>query len=144
MSNIITDREAIFAGSDFSQPRMVVENQKMKKKFPDFSFYKTKNRISSVQGILNTNFGTRYKVKVIIPIHFPYELPDICLPEMSIDQECVHKFGDNKLCVMKREHWSSIYSLALLVSFAAKWLNKYDLWLRNGKDRWPGNDSHRE
>ena len=143
MSHIQTDKDTIFTRKDCGKPRMVAEDEKLKKKFSDFRFSKKGNRMY-VRGKLRTNIGNTYKVKITIPYNYPFILPDVYLPETVIDTNCTHKYGTNKICFMRPEHWSSIFSLAMVVGYTARWLNKYDLWLKNGKGDWPGNDGHRK
>jgi len=143
MANVEVSRELVFTGADLARPRMVVEQEKMRAKFPGFQFYGSGGNVSSVQGYLTTSDRNRYYVKVIVSSSYPYALPTIELPQHAIDSDCPHKYMSGAICVMKSEQWSSTYSLAFVVARAAVWLNKYDLWRRTGRVRWPGNDQHR-
>ena len=66
MSNMQVNRGLIFSGDDFRRPRMVVEKEKMIKFFPQFKFYGSNGQVTSVKGILTTNFKNSYLVRVYI------------------------------------------------------------------------------
>lgn len=143
MSPLQATRELIFAGSELDRPRMNVEQEKLRSYAPNFTFFSTGSRVTSIQGEISTSYGNRYFVKITIPAAYPYELPDIELPYHTIDSACEHRYGDHGMCVMRSGQWSASLSLALLTKKAAVWLNKYDSWRRNGRWRWPGTDQHR-
>ena len=124
---------------------MVVEQEKLQLFFPQFRFLRKKNqkKVSAVAGKLKTNNDKTYDLRIKIDDDYPYSLPDITLPKASLDGDCPHKYSGNRICVMRSEHWTSTYSLAFLVAKGAIWLNKYEVWLEGGKERWPGKDQHR-
>jgi ubiquitin-protein ligase len=133
-------RDLIFAGEDLSRPRWAVEREKMKAKFPGFSFFASDGKVSSVQGYLSTSYGNTYYVKVEVSSGYPYDLPRVNLPYETLDPKCPHRFTSGAVCIMKSDQWTSSFSLAFVVAKAAIWLNKYDSWKRNGKVRWPGKE----
>ncbi len=143
MKRLQTNKELIFMGEDLTRPRMTVEQEKLKAHFPDFSFYASNGRVASVKGYLWTNSRKRYYVKIYLPLKYPYQMPRIELPVGTVDPDCPHTYSGGDLCVMKSEQWSTTFSIAFMAAKAAVWLNKYDLWLKKGKNRWPGNDQHR-
>lgn len=143
MSMIATNRGLVFTGNDFLRPRMAVENEKVKRYFPDFNFYATNGQVTSIQGYLKTSYGNRYYVKIEIPPNYPYSIPKAKLPYTTIDENCPHKYSSHDMCLMTSAQWSQTYSLAFVVAKTAIWLNKYDSWQRNGKRRWPGRSQHR-
>jgi ubiquitin-protein ligase len=130
--------ELAVRGSELSRPRMTVEKEKMAEQFPSFKFYGSFGKVTSVKGYLKTNLKNRYYVKIKISDRYPYVMPKIYLPNERIDSSCPHLYKDNDICVMKSEQWTSSFSLAFMVAKTAIWLNKYDLWKRNGRGRWPG------
>lgn len=139
MSPLQISTEHIFTGSDLSRPRWTVEKEKLHAAFPGFQFYGHSGMIVSVQGYITTRDDNQYLVKISIADDYPYSLPDIYLPNTIIDSNCRHRFSDNRICVMRANQWSSVLSIAVLVSKAAVWLNKYDVWQRNGHI-WPGTE----
>ncbi len=138
MANLQINRELIFTGSDLFRPRMAVEKEKMALFFPNFSFYGSGERVTSVKGYLSTSYYNKYYVRIEIGPNYPYSLPDIYLPYTTLEANCPHRFKNGGICVIKREQWSKTLSLAVLVAKAAVWVNKYDSWKQNGKWRWPG------
>ncbi|MFH1743076.1 MAG: hypothetical protein ABIH23_29065 [bacterium] len=143
MTRFKTDRDLVFAGDDLVRPRMTVEKEKLKQRFPGFEFYAKGGEVIAIKGWLNTNYGWRYKVRIDIPSDYPYSMPDISIVSQTIDSDCSHAYSDRDICVMKSDQWSSSLSLSFIVAKTALWLNKYDVWRRNGKKRWPGTDQHR-
>jgi len=136
-------KDLIFMGADLLRPRMTVEQEKMKSRFPNFQFYAQNGRVNSVKGYLETSYNNSYYVKILISSNYPYDMPKIELPYTSIDSACPHIYTNDRLCVMKSDQWTTTYSIAFMVGKTAVWLNKYDSWKRKGKIRWPGNDQHR-
>ena len=140
MRNFATNADLIFSGTDFNRDRMAVEQEKLQAHFPGFNLYRSAGRITSAQGRLSTNHGNSYDVRIGIPQKFPYELPEVRLPNTAIDASCPHRFQSGNICVMKVQQWSKTLSLAFLVAKTAIWLNKYDHWIATGKRRWPGRE----
>ena len=140
MSRFQTNPELVLRGSELSRPRMAVEKEKMSVQFPSFSFYGSFGNVSSIKGYLKTNFGNRYYIKISIPDNYPYTMPTIHLPYESIHRSCPHTYKGKDICVMKSAQWTSSFSLAFMVAKAAIWVNKYDLWKRNGRGSWPGKE----
>jgi hypothetical protein len=138
MTGFQTNREMIFSGSDLSRPRMVVEKEKLNQLFPGFEFYGSNGQVTSVMGWLNTSYGNRYLVRVVLDASYPYSLPRVELPVTTLEAGTPHRYGGGSICIMRSDQWSTTLSLAFVVAKAAIWLNKYDSWVRNGKGRWPG------
>lgn len=139
MAEIAANRGLIFVGDDLTRPRMVVENEKMKRYFPDFRFCGSSGgSIVAVEGFVKTADGNFYYTRIDIPKTYPYEMPSVSLPQITVESDCPHRYINGKLCVMKPEQWSSAFSLAFMVGKAAIWLNKYDVWKRVGS--WPGTE----
>lgn len=132
------DRELIFTGSDLLRPRMAVEQEKLRARFPGFKMYAVRNQPSSVKGYLSTSYGGYYYVSIELSEDYPYEPPTVILPYNTIHSDVHHKFSEHKPCVMSADQWSSSLSLAFIVAKTAIWLNKYDYWKRSGRYRWPG------
>lgn len=141
MANIRANRELIFMGPDLSRPRFTVEREKMEDHFPDFSFYSSGGRVTSVKGYLRTNYSNSYYARVEVPDSYPHSIPKVWILTGYINANSPHVYKGGNICVMKSEQWSSVYSLAFMVARTAVWLNKYDIWSQTG--RWPGKDQHR-
>lgn len=138
MARTEVSSDLVFMGEDLRRPRWAVERAKIDRAFSGMSFYGSGGGISSVQGYLYTSYGRKYYVKVTVPEHYPYVMPEVWLPNHSVDTGCPHVYADGSVCVMKSDQWSSSLSIAYVIAKAAVWLNKYDSWIKNGKVRWPG------
>ncbi|MEG3925398.1 MULTISPECIES: hypothetical protein [unclassified Microcoleus] len=139
MTNIAINRGLIFLGNDLSRDRMAVESEKIKRYYPQFAFKASKGSIKAVEGYLKTADENYYLVSIEISLEYPYKMPSIKLLERTIEPDCPHRYPmSGNLCVMKPEQWTSNYSLAYMVSKAAIWVNKYDVWQRTKK--WPGKE----
>jgi len=143
MSIFQASPELLFRGTDYNRPRATVEWEKMQKQFPDFRFYGDSDKLTSVQGYLQTNYGGRYRVRIELDENYPYTVPRVTLPNTNIDPDCPHIYSKYELCVMRPEQWTSSLSIAFFIAKVAIWLNKYDQWLHESKRRWPGKDQHR-
>lgn len=131
-------RDILFLDSDLQRPRWVVEQEKVNKKFTGFSFYASDDKITSVAGTLYTSYENSYFVRISIPKNYPHEIPSVSLPYHTLESNCPHKYTSENICLMKVEQWTSVFSVAFVITKVAIWLNKYDFWKRNGF--WPGNE----
>jgi len=138
MSSLQVSKELLFLDGDLNRSRWAVEKEKVNRKFSGFSFYASGNTITSVQGYLYTSYGNSYYVNIAIPENYPYQLPTISLPYETIQSDCPHRFDNDNICIMKPEQWSTVMSLALIITKTAVWLNKYDYWKQHGT--WPGKE----
>lgn len=143
MQGIQVNRDLLFIGRDLLESRIIVEKRKLEMFFPQFKFYGIDKKITSIRGLLKTNLYNSYNVRISVTDSYPYEIPIINLIDFEIDEKCTHKYHAGNICIMKPDHWNSVYSLAFAVARTAIWLNKYDIWRRNGKEEWPGKDFHR-
>lgn len=143
MASLQVPVDLLVTGSEWYRDRWAVEQEKLRNRFPAFSFYRSGGRITSAQGIFETSYGGSYHVKVEIPSSYPYTIPKIWLPYNTIDRKCGHVYSDGSVCTLRSSQWSKTMTVAVILVKTAVWLNKYDSWVRNGKRRWPGKDQHR-
>ncbi|MHA1401349.1 MAG: hypothetical protein ACTSQE_13455 [Candidatus Heimdallarchaeaceae archaeon] len=127
-------RSLIFAGTDHQRNRWAVEQEKMRKEFPQFKFYATGNRITSVKGYLYSGDVKRYFI-IEIPPGYPNKIPKVWPDGWSPSRGLHHVFRDGSLCVMTPNEWTRNFSLAFLVGQIALWNNKYQYYLKYGY--WP-------
>lgn len=140
MEGYEASRGLVFSGTDHGKPRMLVEQEKLRNSFPSFGLYGKDGEVTSVSGELTTNYDNTYRIRISVGSSYPYMLPEITLVDHTLPFGCPHKFRRNRICVMRAEQWHPSLSLAFLVSKAAIWLNKYDLWRASGRGAWPGNE----
>ena len=140
--NVVSNKEDLFVGRDATKPRMTVEQEKVRKAFPNlFRFYK-EGKLIKIKGRLKTNFGRWFTIEIHLSQDYPYIIPDI-LVFGGIDSKCPHVYRSGHICVMTSSQWSPVYGVSFLIKRTAVWLNKYELWSARGKTKWPGTDGHR-
>ena len=136
MPNLQVSQKLIFSGTDLSRPRMSVEAEKINACVSGFSLYGSEGKVTSVRGVIITSYEHSYNVRITVPEHYPYVIPQAFVEE-PLDS-CPHRYTDGSLCLMKNGQWSSTLSLAFIIVKTAVWLNKYDAWRRAGSVQWPG------
>ena len=133
-------RELLILGEDLSRPREVVERERLQWAFFGFSL-RNEGGLLIARGLFSTKFGNKYLARIEAPERrYPYEIPDVWLPNVKLPLTCPHKFADGSLCVLKPAHWKTLYSFAFMAARTAVWLDKYDSWRRTGI--WPGKEPH--
>lgn len=125
-------------GDALFKPRLEVERALLKDKFPGFRFQLERGNILA-SGLISTSYGNKYFVQIEVSEEkYPYVIPSVLLPHTPPPSSCPHRFNDGSLCVMRPEQWTTVLSLAFMVTRAAVWVNKFDSWKRHGK--WPGKE----
>jgi hypothetical protein len=116
--------------------RMYREQEVLKRYFPDFELVRDRSTGNfAARGILSTELNL-YGVRIALASDYPRTMPRIIA--VGWTPRAPHLYGDGHLCVMKEEQWRQGYSVALMVAKAAIWVNKYEVYLRDGS--WPGNE----
>ncbi len=136
MLTLVEDPGLLISGEDSLRDRMTVERERMVKRYPHFRFETARGAVKLVEGILNTNYGSPYVARIVVPGKYPYAIPSLRFPHERFSPHCPHRYSDGSLCVMKHDQWRSMYSLAYMVMLAGVWAQKYDSWKRTGE--WPG------
>lgn len=124
-------------GTESSSPRLYVEQKKVQTYFPQFELVgDSSGNVTGTTGILSTNAGNSYQIRVEIPSNYPYSMPRI-MPVGWVASG-PHIYPRSKsLCVMRATQWTPNMTLAFMIAKSALWLNKYDVY--TSTDRWPGN-----
>ena len=118
------------------QNRWYHEQQKLRL-FPAFALLRSGNgTISAAEGALDTQYNNTYGIRITLS-NYPYALPKIYPKGWDVHPLSPHKFSDGSLCVMRSNQWRKHFAIALIIAKTAIWLNKYELWKRNGH-HWPG------
>jgi hypothetical protein len=116
--------------------RMHREQEVLGRYFPDFELVRSKSTGKyAARGVLSTHLNL-YGIRIVLPTNYPYGMPDI--EPVGWQPSGPHTYGSNSLCVMRHEQWRNSYSVALVVAKAAIWVNKYEIYRKDGK--WPGNE----
>jgi hypothetical protein len=95
---------------------------------------------------LTTNYGTKYKVLVVVPKSYPMQAPAVyVMTHISGPNIIAHIYTDDGRCCLFEKYgrdWNPIEcDLVTIVSWAAMWLFCQEYFQRNG--RWPAPESHR-
>jgi ubiquitin-protein ligase len=77
-----------------------------------------------------------YVLSIKFPENYPHEMPRtfVDAPPITV---APHRYQNGNICYLHPSMWNpGIHNLAFVIARAAKWLNKYEIWKRQGK--WPG------
>ena len=115
--------------------RWYYEREKLRL-FSSFVLLGTSGAITAAEGALDTQYGNTYGIRIEL-FNYPHALPKVYPKGWTIQPEVAHRFTDGSICIMRSDQWRKHFSVALVVAKTAIWLNKYEIWKRNGH-RWPG------
>jgi hypothetical protein len=91
---------------------------------------------------LQTAQAQVYTLSVQFPPSYPSVMPrvDIRKPVLTGRNGYVpHRYQDGQICFLHPSMWNpGRHHLTFVIARAAKWLNKYEVWLKTGK--WPGKE----
>lgn len=93
-------------------------------------------RITAAEGTLDTQYNNTYGIRIELS-NYPHALAQVYPRGWNIHPEITHKFNDGSLCIMRPDQWRKHFTIAFIIAKTAIWLNKYEIWKRNGH-RWPG------
>jgi len=89
-------------------------------------YVKTALQIPSQMYVLSVKFSDNY----------PYEMPRVFIDAPAITT-APHRYQNGNICYLHPSMWNpGIHDLCFVIARAAKWLNKYEIWKRQGN--WPG------
>lgn len=135
MSEIEAAKNLILTPAEMQANRWHYERTKLHL-FPSFVLLGTNGNITAAEGALDTQCNNTYGIRIVLD-NYPYALPKVHPKGWTVHPEVKHRFIDGSLCVMRTDQWRRHFTVALVVAKAAIWLNKYELWKRNGH-YWPG------
>jgi hypothetical protein len=115
--------------------RWYVEREKLRF-FRAFALVGNNGQITAAEGALDTQCGNTYGIRIELA-NYPSALPKVLPKGWTPHPDVRHKFNDGSLCIMRPAQWRRHFTIALVVAKTSIWLNKYELWKRNGH-RWPG------
>ncbi len=80
-----------------------------------------------------------YILEILFPSTYPYNMPKVYVKKPALSSKTCHMFLDGNICYQHPSTWNpGKHDLSHVVARTAKWLNKYEVWLRTG--RWPGKE----
>lgn len=78
-----------------------------------------------------------YMLQVDFPSTYPNSAPNVFVQQPDIDDDAPHRYRAGNLCYIYPSMWNpGKHDLAFVISRAAKWLGKYEVWRDTGD--WPG------
>ncbi|HCR14262.1 MAG TPA: hypothetical protein PKD41_10785 [Solidesulfovibrio sp.] len=114
--------------------RWFVEQEKLKHFFPTFQLLGGGGGVSKCRGTLATNWDNTYAVELTQLEDFPYSQP---LAFVADIKPTPHMYRAGNICYMNPQAWHpERCTLAFVVGKIAIYLNKYEVYIRNGQ--WPG------
>lgn len=137
---------------ELDSARLMVEQQAMQMKFPQFQLYQT-NGVLWWRGTLTTNRNNRYVIGVIYPPQFPYKAPQVYPHDPAIQVNDVnnpgrykHQYPDGHLCLYYPGDgtFSPNTTAATVVAVSAAWFFAYESWIESGYRDWPGQEAPEE
>ncbi len=137
MSNFRASTHLLVQPHESGLDRMYVEGEKLKI-FPEWRLVARAGRITAATGGLQPRpGGQRYPMRIEIPDSYPYAMPSVLTNGWTPQAGTPHRYGENRLCVMRASQWTSTFTIAFMVAKTALWLAKYEVWCKTS--RWPGN-----
>lgn len=105
--------------------------------FPTLELHSTTDGKPMVLALLQTSVGRVYSLSIFFPDNYPISGPTVFFRKPAIHASAPHKYGDGSMCYMLPRMWNpGRHHVTFVVGRAAKWLNKYEVWLET--QRWPG------
>ena len=135
MAEIQAAQDLLLAPQEMQTNRWYFEREKLRL-FPAFVLVGVNGQITAAEGALDTQYGNTYGIRIELT-NYPHALPKIYPKGWTVHPEVKHRFNDGSLCIMRAGQWRKHFTVALVVAKTAIWLNKYELWKRNGQ-HWPG------
>jgi len=85
---------------------------------------------------LQTVEGKHYVLSIKFPESYPNEMPRVYVDAPTITN-APHRYNAGNICYLHPSMWNpGAHHLTFVISRAAKWLNKYEIW--RSKGHWPG------
>lgn len=107
----------------------------MQENYPQFVLKIDDSRELFWEGVLQTNFGTLYRVCINYPQAYPWQKPKLFIVEPKVRTDAPHQFVDGSLCIYPND-WNYKQATApAAVPLIAGWLALYEIFLRTG-ERW--------
>lgn len=88
-----------------------------------------------VKAVLQTSAAKTYFIGIYF-VSYPNRMPKVFVTNATLRPNG-HLYKEGNICYLHPNMWNpGRHSLTFVLGRAAKWLNKYDVWLSTG--RWPG------
>lgn len=118
-------------------PRISQEIATAQRSFEFVEKHLSPNGIPYVLVALQTSVSRYYTLAITFPTTYPFAMPSINVRKPTIKSGAPHRYGNGNICYQHQSTWNpGRHDLVHVISRAAKWLNKYEVWLQTNK--WPG------
>jgi len=84
--------------------------------------------------IIWTNFGTPYRIRIVVHDSHPFVMPCVTIVEPVITN-AVHRWNDGKLCLMHPDEYDSRMSILEFRNMTATWCFCHDVYQQTSE--WP-------
>lgn len=135
MADIWANEELILGPAESGPNRWHFEREKLRF-FPSFVLLGANGQVTGAEGALDSQYNNSYGIRIALD-NYPFALPKVFPKSWVVHPDVRHKYPDGSMCIMRADQWRKHFTVALVVAKTAIWLNKYELWKRNGH-RWPG------
>ena len=120
---------------DLARVRREVEEAK--KSFSLIESHATTDGRLYVLGALQTSPGRYFTLSISFPDIYPNGMPLVCVRKPALHESAPHRYSNGNICYLHQRMWNpGRHNLTFVIWRAAKWLNKYEVWLQTRK--WPG------
>ena len=80
-----------------------------------------------------------YILSISFPDTYPHTMPKVYAVRPALKDNTYHMFEKGNICYQHSSTWNpGRHDLSHVIARTAKWLNKYEIWLKT--DRWPGKE----
>jgi len=121
------------------QARLVAEVEAVRERFPAFALKKSQEGDLFWVGELETNFGSRYRVKISYPPTYPNRPPAAFVVHPKLNPS-PHTYGENsQLCLFDPNEGHSRgfdpngTTAATVIAWVGEWLACYEVFLQTGQ-----------
>lgn len=105
--------------------------------FPRLELLPTERGSLQAHCALQTSLGQIYTLLIKFPSSYPNSAPNVFIRQPSIKSDAPHRYRAGNICYIHPTMWNpGRHGLAFVISRAAKWLGKYEVWCHT-RD-WPG------
>lgn len=85
---------------------------------------------------VQTSTDKYYVLSIRFPDTYPNEMPRVFVDAPTITN-APHRYNSGNICYLHPSMWNpGVHNLAFVIWRAAKWINKYEVWVNRGT--WPG------
>jgi hypothetical protein len=126
--------------------RWGVENNLLTELYPSANIFKSSSGEYRIRFTVDSRFNNSWNLYLDFGSNYPDERPHVKTDGWSIeesvgDEDFNHRYDSSTPCVQDPNQWSRDMSAALVIFKAAKWIDKYEMWLNSGSSgsrTWPG------